>query len=113
MAKAAAVGKEAVGAGRIRVLVVGLAVVLALGVASAAEGGTGLDGRAADAPAPIETKQIAPVRPVSLQQSGGGGSVGSGADGRPPSFDPEGVSGERQGGGSLGSDRDSRPPSLY
>ncbi len=112
MAKAA-VGKV-VGAGRIRVLVVGLAVVLALGVASAAEVGTGLDGRAADDTEQIDTKQIAPVRPVSLQQSGGGGSVGSGADGRPPSFDPEGVSGGRQGGGgSSGSDRDSRPPSLY
>lgn len=107
MAKAA-VG-EMVRAGKIKVSGVGLAVVFALGAASAAEVVSGLDGRAAG-----ESEEIAPVRPVSTQQSNGGGPVGSGADGRPPSFDSERVSAERQsGGGSSGSDADSRPPYLY
>jgi hypothetical protein len=109
MATKAAVGK-AVGAGRIKASVAGLAVVLALGVASAAGVGTELDGRAAGG-----TEQVAPVSSASSQQSGFGGPVGSAADSRPPSFGSERASGERQSGGdgSSGSDADSRPPSLY
>ena len=109
MAKAAAVGKV-VGAGRIKASVAGLAVLLALGAASAAGTGARFDGRAAG-----DTEQVAPARPVVSQQSGGGGPVGSAADSHPPSLGSERTSGERQssGGGPSGADADSRPPSLH
>ena len=87
MAKAAAVGKV-VGAGRIKASVAGLAVLLALGAASAAGTGARFDGRAAG-----DTEQVAPARPVVSQQSGGGGPVGSAADSHPPPWDRSGRAG--------------------